>query len=86
MIPHIIKDLEVHRPVAPAPGLFHQLRVSRGAELASEIAGVAGVDVDDVGRPQGQGVFQFDPVVNIDPGNGFRVHGQAPWKGNGILI
>ena len=50
-------DLNIHRAVAPAPGLFHQLRIAGRTEFAAEIAGVAGIDVDHIGRPQRQGIF-----------------------------
>ena len=59
-------------------GRIIEAQIAGGTEFAPEIAGVAGIDVDDIGRTQRQGVFQLDPVVQVDPGNGFCIHGVAP--------
>ena len=61
-----------------ATGLLHQLQIAGGAELAPEIAGVTGIDVDNVGRPQGQGVFQFHPVMDVNAGDLLGFHGSYP--------
>ena len=68
-VDNTLVNFEIHGSVASAPGFFHQLRIAGGAELAAEVAGVAGINVDDVGGSQRQGVFQFQPVMDINAGN-----------------
>ena len=58
--------------------LFHQLHIAGGAELAPEVAGIAGIDVDHIGCPQGQCIFQFIPVMDVNAGNVLGFHGRYP--------
>jgi hypothetical protein len=66
--------------MSPASGFLHEFQVSGGTEFAAEIAGITGVNVNYIGCPQGQCVFQFQPVVNVNAGNLFGFHRKfSPW-------
>ena len=71
-------NFKVHRAMSPALGFLHQFQIPGGAEFTAEIAGIAGVDVDHIGGSQGQGIFQFDAIIDVDSGNGFGFHGTSP--------
>jgi hypothetical protein len=58
-----------------ASGFLHQFQIAGGTEFTPEVAGIAGIDVDHIRRPQGQSVFQFHPVVDINSGDLFGFHG-----------
>jgi hypothetical protein len=72
--------------MAPAFGFLHQLQIPRGTELAAEVAGIARVDVDHIRCPQGQGILQFDPVVDVDPGDLLRFHRATLVSGDFVWI
>ena len=69
--------VKIHRAVTPAFGFLHQLQIAGGAEFTAEIAGIAGVNVDHIGCPQRQRIFQFHPVVDVNSGDVFCFHGMA---------
>jgi len=63
---HLLKL--VFLPPVPSPCLLHQFQIAGRVEFAVEVAGVSGIDIDHVWRAQGQRVFQFNPVVDVDSG------------------
>jgi hypothetical protein len=71
---------KIHGTVTAASGFLHQFHIAGRAELAPEIAGVTGINVDHIGCPQRQCVFQFHPVVNVNTGNLFCFHGLPQFR------
>ena len=65
---------KIHGAVATTSGFLHQLQISGGAKLTPEIASVAGINVNNIGCTQRESVFQFNPVMDIDPGDLFGFH------------
>lgn len=64
----------------------HQLQVSGRAELTVEIAGIAGIDIDNIRCPQRKSVFQLDSVMDIDPGHSSGFHGAVSLKNIWIFM